>query len=45
MKEQAANTRLNTKLEASGYEPMTSLAKDFSDGVKLIQVRLWLGFR
>ncbi|BEI86984.1 hypothetical protein CcaverHIS002_0703300 [Cutaneotrichosporon cavernicola] len=28
---------LNTKLEARGFEPMTSLEKDFSDGVKLIQ--------
>ena len=30
--------RLNTKLEANGYEPMTSLVKDMSDGVKLIQL-------
>ncbi|BEI94756.1 uncharacterized protein CcaverHIS019_0703370 [Cutaneotrichosporon cavernicola] len=29
---------LNTKLEARGFEPMTSLEKDFSDGVKLIQL-------
>lgn len=33
-----SHTRLNTKLESHGLEPMTSLAKDFSDGVKLIQV-------
>ncbi|RSH86253.1 uncharacterized protein EHS24_004491 [Apiotrichum porosum] len=29
---------LNTKLESRGFEPMTSLAKDFADGVKLIQL-------
>ncbi|KAI5117448.1 hypothetical protein M0805_005825 [Coniferiporia weirii] len=29
---------LNTKLEANGYPPMTSLVKDLSDGVKLIQL-------
>ncbi|KAL7423718.1 alpha-actinin [Cryptotrichosporon argae] len=28
---------LNTKLQSQGLEPMTSLVKDFSDGVKLIQ--------
>jgi hypothetical protein len=32
------SNRLNTKLEAHGYEPMTSLVKDFRDGVKLIQL-------
>jgi hypothetical protein len=31
-------SRLNTKLESRGLEPMSSLGKDFSDGVKLIQV-------
>ncbi|KAL1405125.1 alpha-actinin [Vanrija albida] len=31
-------SRLNTKLESHGLEPMTSLGKDFSDGVKLIQL-------
>lgn len=30
--------RLNTKLEANNYSPMTSLVKDLSDGVKLIQL-------
>lgn len=30
--------RLNTKLEAHGYPPMTSLVKDLSDGVRLIQL-------
>lgn len=30
--------RLNTKLEANGYPPMTSLVKDLSDGVRLIQL-------
>lgn len=30
--------RLNTKLESQGLVPMTDLVKDFSDGVKLIQV-------
>ncbi|EJC97825.1 actin cross-linking [Fomitiporia mediterranea MF3/22] len=29
---------LNTKLEAHGYPPMTSLVKELSDGVKLIQL-------
>ncbi|KZT56334.1 hypothetical protein CALCODRAFT_524325 [Calocera cornea HHB12733] len=29
---------LNTKLESHGYPPMTSLVKDLSDGVKLIQL-------
>ncbi|KAF8262271.1 calponin homology domain-containing protein [Lactarius quietus] len=29
---------LNTKLEANGYPPMTSLVKDLSDGVRLIQL-------
>jgi len=31
-------SRLNTKLEANGYPPMTSLVKDLSDGVRLIQL-------
>lgn len=31
-------TRLNAKLEAADLEPMTDLVKDFSNGVKLIQV-------
>jgi hypothetical protein len=30
--------RLNTKLEANGYPTMTSLVKDLSDGVRLIQL-------
>jgi hypothetical protein len=30
--------RLNTKLEAADLEPMTDLVKDFSSGVKLIEV-------
>lgn len=30
--------RLNTKLEGQGLDPMTDLVKDFSNGVKLIQV-------
>jgi hypothetical protein len=29
---------LNSKLETKGIPPMTSLASDLSDGVKLIQV-------
>ena len=32
--------RLNTKLEGQKLEPMTDLVKDFSNGVKLIQVSL-----
>jgi len=35
---QCLNTRLNTKLESNGYAPMSSLIKDLSDGVKLIQL-------
>jgi hypothetical protein len=31
-------SRLNTKLEANGYPSMTSLVKDLSDGVRLIQL-------
>jgi hypothetical protein len=31
--------RLNTKLESKDLEPMTDLVKDFSNGVKLIEVR------
>lgn len=31
-------SRLNTKLEAADLEPMTDLVKDFSSGVKLIEV-------
>lgn len=34
---------LNTKLEAHGYEPMNSLYKDLSDGVKLIQLMEIMG--
>jgi hypothetical protein len=34
---------LNTKLEANGYPPMTSLVKDLSDGVKLIQLMEIMG--
>lgn len=30
--------RLNTKLESGGYPAMTSLVKDLSDGVRLIQL-------
>lgn len=30
--------RLNTKLEGQKLEPMTDLVRDFSSGVKLIQV-------
>lgn len=30
--------RLNTKLELNGYPPMSSLVKDLSDGVRLIQL-------
>lgn len=36
-------TRLNAKLEAADLEPMTDLVKDFSNGVKLIQVSLSCG--
>ena len=32
------SVRLNTKLESQGYQPMTSLVKDLSDGVRLIQL-------
>jgi hypothetical protein len=35
---EAIYPRLNTKLEANGYPPMTSLVKDLSDGVRLIQL-------
>ena len=31
-------SRLNTKLESAGYPAMTSLVKDLSDGVRLIQL-------
>jgi hypothetical protein len=30
--------RLNSKLDLRGIPPMTSLAQDLSDGVRLIQV-------
>lgn len=30
--------RLNTKLDSHGYPPMTSLVRDLSDGVRLIQL-------
>jgi len=36
---QVLTHRLNVKLEMKGVEPMKDLVKDFSDGVKLIQVR------
>ncbi|KAK7028110.1 alpha-actinin [Paramarasmius palmivorus] len=35
--------RLNTKLEANGYPPMSSLVKDLSDGVRLIQLMEIMG--
>ena len=31
-------SRLNTKLESQSLEPMTDLVRDFSSGVKLIEV-------
>lgn len=31
-------SRLNAKLELNGIPPMNDLAKDLSDGVKLIQL-------
>ncbi|KAJ3731291.1 actinin-like protein [Lentinula guzmanii] len=34
---------LNTKLESNGYPPMSSLIKDLSDGVKLIQLMEIMG--
>ncbi|KAJ1303349.1 hypothetical protein OPQ81_011544 [Rhizoctonia solani] len=34
---------LNTKLEAHNYPPMTSLVRDLSDGVKLIQIMEIMG--
>ncbi|KAI0667757.1 actinin-like protein [Trametes maxima] len=34
---------LNTKLEANNYPPMTSLVKDLSDGVRLIQLMEIMG--
>lgn len=34
--------RLNAKLEANGYPPMSSLATDLSDGVRLIQLMVCL---
>lgn len=34
--------RLNTKLEANGHPPMSSLVKDLSDGVRLIQLMVRL---
>ncbi|OBZ68872.1 Alpha-actinin-like protein 1 [Grifola frondosa] len=34
---------LNTKLESNGYPPMTSLVKDLSDGVRLIQLMEIMG--
>lgn len=36
--------RLNTKLEANGYPPMSSLVKDLSDGVRLIQLMVCMSF-
>jgi len=38
MGEMALMGRLNVKLEMKGVEPMQDLVKDFSDGVKLIQL-------
>lgn len=35
-------SRLNTKLDAHNYPPMTSLVKDLSDGVRLIQLMVCL---
>jgi hypothetical protein len=35
--------RLNTKLELNGYPPMSSLVKDLSDGVRLIQLMVRAG--
>ncbi|EEB93822.1 hypothetical protein MPER_07475 [Moniliophthora perniciosa FA553] len=35
--------RLNTKLETNGYPPMSSLVKDLSDGVRLIQLMEIMG--
>lgn len=32
------SSRLNTKLEVNGHPPMSSLVKDLSDGVRLIQL-------
>jgi hypothetical protein len=34
--------RLNTKLESQNYPPMTSLVKDLSDGVRLIQLMVYM---
>ncbi|GLB38228.1 putative ca2+ insensitive EF hand [Lyophyllum shimeji] len=34
---------LNTKLESNGYPPMSSLVKDLSDGVRLIQLMEIMG--
>lgn len=34
---------LNTKLEASGIEPMSDLARDLSNGVRLIQLMEIMG--
>ncbi|PIL22765.1 hypothetical protein GSI_15459 [Ganoderma sinense ZZ0214-1] len=34
---------LNTKLEANGYPPMSSLVRDLSDGVRLIQLMEIMG--
>ncbi|KAJ7069619.1 actin cross-linking [Mycena amicta] len=34
---------LNTKLETAGYPPMTSLVRDLSDGVRLIQLMEIMG--
>lgn len=38
LRRSSGTNRLNTKLEANGYPPMTSLVKDLSDGVRLIQL-------
>ena len=34
--------RLNTKLESQNYPPMTSLVQDLSDGVRLIQLMVFI---
>lgn len=36
--------RLNTKLESQGYPIMSSLVKDLSDGVRLIQLMVRAAF-
>ena len=36
------SARLNTKLETQNYPPMTSLVQDLSDGVRLIQLMVFM---